>query len=48
MNAHIPDKVQNATKAIISIQRDEWDPIKIAPINPKTIEIIEKNSQSRS
>ena len=42
MGAHILEKNQNATNAIILIQKDESDPIKMAPINPKTIEMIEK------
>lgn len=42
MGAHIPDKNQNATNAIIPNQKDVSAPIKMAPINPITIEMIEK------
>lgn len=42
MGAHIPDKNQNATNAIIPIQKDVSAPIKKAPINPMAIEMIDK------
>ncbi|MBW1814629.1 MAG: hypothetical protein JRJ39_13450 [Deltaproteobacteria bacterium] len=42
MGAHIRDKNQNATNAIVPIQKDVSAPIKMEPINPITIEMIEK------
>ena len=42
MGAHIPDKNQNATNAVVPTQKDVLAPIKMAPINPITVEIIEK------
>jgi len=42
MGAHIPDKNQNATNAIIPTQKDVSAPIKKAPINPMAIEMIDK------
>ena len=42
MGTHILEKNQKAKKAIIPIQKDVSHPIKIAPIKPITIEMIEK------
>ena len=42
MGAHIPDKTQNATKAIKPNQKEVSAPIKMTPINPIAVERIEK------
>ena len=47
MGAHIPDKNQNATNAIIPNQKDVSVPIKMAPINPIIVETIETNARIR-